>query len=99
MSIIHVEDLALLHIACMERDSASGRYFGVNRSWPWEEILGALRSLHPAYKMPPKKFQEPNPVTQFDTTRRDTLGVRLRGLEEIIADTLGFLKNKGALPE
>ena len=50
-------------------------------------------------KMPPKKFQQPNPVTQFDTTRRDTLGVKLRGLEEIIADTLGFLKNKGALPE
>ena len=99
MSIIHVEDLALLHIACMERDSASGRYFGVNRSWPWEEILGALRSLYPAYKMPPKKFQEPSPVTQFDTARRDTLGVKLRGLEEIIADTLGFLKNKGALPE
>ena len=43
MSIIHVDDLALLHVACMERESASGRYFGVNRSWAWEDILKALQ--------------------------------------------------------
>ena len=97
MSIIHVQDLALLHIACMERESASGRYFGVNRSWPWEEILAALQGLYPAYKMPPKNYQELNPVTRFDNTRRDTLGVELRGLEEIIEDTLSFLKKKGWL--
>ena len=97
MSIIHVEDLALLHIACMERDSASGRYFGVNRSWPWEEILGALRSLYPAYKMPPKNYEAPNPVTRFNTARRDTLGVHLKDLEEIIGDTLSYLKHKDCL--
>ena len=98
MSIIHVQDLALLHIACMETESASGRYFGVNRSWPWEEILKALQGLYPAYKMPPKNYETLNPVTQFDNTRRDTLGVELRGLDGIIGDTLSFVKEKGLLP-
>ena len=49
--------------------------------------------------MPPKNYEELNPVTRFDNTRRDTLGVELRGLEEIIEDTLSFLKKKGWLPE
>ena len=99
MSIIHVQDLALLHIACMEKESASGRYFGVSRSWAWEEILKALQGLHPAYKMPPKNYVALNPVTRFDNTRRDSLGIELRGLEDILGDTLGFLKKKGWLSE
>ena len=97
MSIIHVEDLAKLHVACMEDDSASGRYFGVNQSWPWEEILAAIKKTCPDYVMPPKKYEEQKPVTRFDNTRRDSLGVSLRSLEEILADTIGFLKDKGSL--
>jgi len=97
MSIIHVEDLALLHVACMEQESASGRYFGVNRSWPWEQILTAVKNICPDYKLPPKKYSECKPVTRFDNTRRDTLGVTLKPLEEILEDTIAFLKLKGCL--
>ena len=97
MSIIHVADLALLHIACVETEGASGRYFGVNRSWPWQEILKAIQRLHPAYKMPPKNYEAPNPVTRFNTARRDTLGVPLKDLDEIIGDTLSYLKHKDCL--
>merc|ERR1712196_389106 len=46
MSIIDVRDLAELHVQCAEKDSASGRYFGVQRSWPWGEILTTLEKVY-----------------------------------------------------
>ena len=97
MSIIHVEDLARLHVACLQRPDASGRYFGVNQSWPWTEILAKVKEICPEYKMPPKKFDTANPVTRFDNTRRDSLGVKLRPLEDILGDTIAYLKSKGRL--
>ena len=97
MSIIHVQDLALLHIACMETENASGRYFGVNQSWAWEEILAELKKVHPPYNPPPKKYETLNPVTRFNNDRRDSLGVELRSLEDILGDTVKYLIEKSLL--
>ena len=97
MSFIHVEDLALLHIACMENSTASGRYFGVNRSWHWEDIFATIQQQYPAFKMPPKTYESQNPVTRFNNERRDSLGVSLKPLEVIFGDTIKFLIEKGAL--
>lgn len=99
MSMIHCEDLAQLHVACMDKKEASGRYFGVNRSWPWEDILKAVeKKLGPGkYKMPPKNYEKLNPVTLFDNTRRNSLGVELKGLDEIVGDTIDYLIKMGKL--
>jgi nucleoside-diphosphate-sugar epimerase len=75
MSIIHVEDLAALHVAASEREDAAGRYFGVDRSYPWSEILAAIKKAHPAYVMPPMYEGEAAVPTQFDHTRKESLGV------------------------
>lgn len=97
MSIIHVQDLALLHIACVETETASGRYFGVNQSWAWEDILAELQKVHPPYTPPAKKYESLNPVTRFNNDRRDSLGVKLRPLEHILGDTVKYLIEKGLL--
>jgi nucleoside-diphosphate-sugar epimerase len=97
MSIIDVRDLAALHVACAESPSACGRYFGVNRSWPWEEILGALERASPGYSKPPRFEGESATPTQFDNTRKESLGVKLRSLDDTLTDLVAFLKERGAL--
>jgi len=104
MSIISVTDLAMLHVACFEDLTASGRYFGVVQSWPWEEILTAIKRQVPEYRIPPKNFKEIKPTTQFDNTRRDSLlaaafgdGFNLKTLDEIMKETMDYLESSGNL--
>lgn len=97
MSIIDVRDLAALHVAAAEQRTASGRYFGVHRSWPWEDILAALHRAHPPYTVPPRFEGPANTPTQFDHTRKESLGVRLRSLEETMADLVSFMKSRDVL--
>jgi len=96
MSIIDVRDLASLHVAAAENTDASGRYWGVNRSWPWEEILSVFEEVAPGYKAPPRFEGESKLPTQFDHTRKESLGIELRSLKETMADLVSFLKEKGA---
>eukprot|EP01062_Namystynia_karyoxenos_P066474 TRINITY_DN6039_c0_g1_i1.p1 TRINITY_DN6039_c0_g1~~TRINITY_DN6039_c0_g1_i1.p1 ORF type:complete len:335 (+),score=85.52 TRINITY_DN6039_c0_g1_i1:82-1086(+) len=99
MSVIDVRDLALLNAACLEQESAVGRYFGVDRSWPWEELLAAFNAAYPPYKIPPRFEGESTTPTQWDTTRRDSLGVKLRPLSETIESVVAYLIEKGKIPK
>jgi len=97
MSIIDVRDLAALHVACAENVGASGRYHGVNRSFPWEEILAAYNSAYPAFTVPPRFEGEGNLPTQFDHTRKESLGVPMRSLEETMRDLVAFFQERSVL--
>ncbi|VEU39628.1 unnamed protein product [Pseudo-nitzschia multistriata] len=105
MSIIDVRDLAELHVAAALDEAASGRYFGVNRSYAWREILGAFQRVLAerggrGYSPPPLKEGEDYDSaipTQFDHTRKNSLGVTLRPLEETLGDLVDFLRAKGAI--
>jgi len=97
MSIIDVRDLASLHVAAAEDPHASGRYWGVNRSWPWEEILGAFEEVAAPYKAPPRFEGESKLPTQFDHTRKNSLGVELRSLKETLRDLVAFLREREAI--
>ncbi len=46
--------------------------------------------------MPPKNYEELNPVTEFDLTRQKELsgGKELMSLEGILRDTIGYLEEK-----
>eukprot|EP00747_Dinoflagellata_sp_TGD_P165609 gnl/TRDRNA2_/TRDRNA2_187112_c0_seq1.p1 gnl/TRDRNA2_/TRDRNA2_187112_c0~~gnl/TRDRNA2_/TRDRNA2_187112_c0_seq1.p1 ORF type:complete len:346 (+),score=61.46 gnl/TRDRNA2_/TRDRNA2_187112_c0_seq1:55-1092(+) len=99
MSIIDCRDLAALHVACAERPDASGRYFGVNRSWPWEEILQSFHIACPTYKPPPRFQGESKLPTQFDHTRKESLGIPLRSLQDTVTDMVTFLRRRGEIPE
>jgi nucleoside-diphosphate-sugar epimerase len=95
MSMIDVRDLAALHVNALENEQASGRYFGVKQSWHWREILEALERVCPGYKMPPPDPDEvPVRATQFDLTRQNSLGVTVRGLDEILEGQVAELNRR-----
>ncbi len=95
MSMIDVRDLAALHVNALERDQASGRYFGVKQSWHWRDILEALERACPAYTMPqPDPDEVPVRPTQFDLSRRDSLGVTVRGLDDMLAGVVEELHRR-----
>jgi len=97
MSIIDVRDLAALHVACAENTDASGKYFGINRSFPYEEIFAAYKAAYPSFYVPPRFEGEANTPTQFDHSRKESLGVPLRSLEETLQDLVAFFRSRGDL--
>jgi dihydroflavonol-4-reductase len=48
MSLTDVRDLAALHVAALDTETARGRYFGIKQSWHWRDILRALKRAWPA---------------------------------------------------
>lgn len=95
MSMIDVRDLAKLHVNALESDTAEGRYFGVKQSWHWQDILDAVKQAHPEYVVPPFPEDETRArATQFDLTRQNSLGVELRGLDEIVQGVVVELKRR-----
>ncbi|MEO0962254.1 MAG: NAD-dependent epimerase/dehydratase family protein [Pseudomonadota bacterium] len=98
MSMIDVRDLAALHVAALEKEEAQGRYFGVKRSWHWRDILTALVNVVPGYA-PPQ--WDPDVAlakpTAFDTSRRDSLGVELRDLPEMLEDMVADVRRHGLI--
>ena len=98
MSLIDARDLAELHIAALENPDASGRYFGLKNSWHWQDILSEIENLVPSYQKPkPDPTEERRQPTQFDFTRQQSLGVELRDLQEMLADSLEAAKAFGLL--
>jgi dihydroflavonol-4-reductase len=98
MSIIDARDLARLHVAALTRPDAHGRYFGVKESWHWQDILAALARVVPEYTMPAADpdVERVRP-TQFDLSRQNSLGVAVRGLDEILEGVMGELRRRGMI--
>ena len=81
-------------------ENACGRYFGVNRSYPWKEILGAFGEVLPSYNPPPLKTGEDyegKVPTQFDHSRKESLGVSLRPLKETLKDLVAYFQEKAVI--
>lgn len=98
MSMIDVNDLAKLHIAALEQKTASGRYFALKQSWHWNEILNTLSQVYPAYTPPAwPAGTEPVKPTGFDFTHRDSLGIELKDLEDILSGLIEELQRRGLL--
>ena len=93
-SMIHLHDLANLFMAAYENPAASGRYFGVYDSWPWQDIYDVLAELLPDTPMPEPLTEEKVPATSFDFTRRDSLGVAVRPIPEILADAVAWSREQ-----
>ena len=62
-----------------------GRYFAVKKSYHWGDILGSLKKAHPSYALPETSYKPGEEVTptQFDFTRRDSLGVQFKDVDEV----------------
>lgn len=91
-SMAHIEDVAALFLAAYENPAAEGRYFAVRESWHWNDIYAELRRIDPALKLPPPYEGEQAAPTGFDFDRRDSLGVKMRDVPEILADAVTWAR-------
>jgi nucleoside-diphosphate-sugar epimerase len=91
-SMAHIEDVAALFIAAYESPTAEGRYFAVRESWHWNDIYAALHKIEPTMNLPKPYDGEPTPPTGFDFSRRDSLGVKMRDIPDILADAVSWAK-------
>jgi nucleoside-diphosphate-sugar epimerase len=91
-SMAHIDDIAALFLAAYESPTAKGRYYALRESWHWNDIYKTLKQIEPTLAIPPLYQGEPAIPTQFDFTRRDSLGVKLRDIPEILADAVRWAK-------
>ncbi|MEQ8653635.1 MAG: NAD-dependent epimerase/dehydratase family protein [Kiloniellales bacterium] len=89
-SMAHIDDVAALFLAAYESPTAEGRYYALRESWHWNDIYAELRKLDPSITVPDPYSGAPAAPTAFDFTRRDSLGVSLRGIPEILADAVAW---------
>lgn len=94
-SMAHIEDIADLFLAAYESPTAEGRYFAVRESWHWNDIYAALRDIEPSMTIPEPYQGALAEPTGFDFTRRDSLGVKMRDIPEILADAVQWCKAHG----
>lgn len=91
-SMAHIEDVAALFLSAYEDPTAEGRYFAVRESWHWNDIYAALRQIEPSLRLPEPCTGEQAAPTGFDFARRDTLGVKMRDVPEILADAVAWAR-------
>lgn len=90
----HVEDVARLFLAAYETPDARGRYFAVYDSVPWQDIYAENGRHTPDAQLPAPLEGAPEEPTRFDFTRRDSLGVTMRGIPTTIRETFDWLKSE-----
>ncbi len=88
----HIEDVAALFLAAYENPDANGRYFAVRESWHWNDIYAALARIGPSLKLPPPYEGEQAAPTGFDFARRDSLGVEMRDIPEVLSDAVRWAR-------
>lgn len=92
-SMAHIHDVANLFLAACESPDAEGRYFGMKESWPWKDIYAELEKLIPDMVQPEPHGETPKPATTFDFTRRDSLGVPMHTVPEVLDAAVAFARN------
>ena len=93
-SMIHLADLANLFLAAYENPEASGRYYGVYKSLHWQDIYSECQKILPDMVMPEPLSEKLIQPTQFDFTRRDSLGVKIRDFPTLLKQTIDWIKSK-----
>lgn len=94
-SMAHIEDVAALFLAAYESPTAEGRYYAVRESWHWNDIYRTLAEIEPSMRLPALYDGDPATPTGFDFSRRDSLGVPMRDIPDILADAVAWAKANG----
>lgn len=87
MNYVDPQDTAELHIACMEKEDAKGRYLCTNGWLHANDALGYMKADLGKYIPEANKpiYEGPDPLAhhEFDLTKMKTLGVDMRPLREV----------------
>jgi nucleoside-diphosphate-sugar epimerase len=98
MSFIHVDDCARMHTNALELPHAHGRYMCLVESLHWNDIITILQKMYPNMRhVKPYKGNDKVKPTQFNLEKMNTLGVKVRSLEDTFKDSLTYLKARGEL--
>uniref|UniRef100_A0A7S0RBV1 Flavanone 4-reductase n=1 Tax=Pyramimonas obovata TaxID=1411642 RepID=A0A7S0RBV1_9CHLO len=97
MSFIDVRDTAAHHVACIEQDTAKGRFISVVESCHWNDIMKMLKEIRPTMPAVAPCDGEPVRPTQFDSTKMDSLGVKVLSVREILKSAHDEFVAKGLL--
>ena len=92
-SMAHIDDVANLFLAAYESPTAEGRYYAVRDSWHWNDVYTTLGEIEPALRLPELYDGERAAPTGFDFTRRDSLGVKMRDIPEILEAAVRYAKD------
>ncbi|QUS58580.1 NAD-dependent epimerase/dehydratase family protein (plasmid) [Pseudovibrio brasiliensis] len=86
MSLTSPDDLAKMSMAALENPKAAGRYFALSGSWSWARIYQEIAEYVPLEALPTPLGKDPEPPTRFDFSKRDSLGVPVRGIQRMFAE-------------
>eukprot|EP00008_Paramoeba_atlantica_P006858 CAMPEP_0201487288 /NCGR_PEP_ID=MMETSP0151_2-20130828/12193_1 /ASSEMBLY_ACC=CAM_ASM_000257 /TAXON_ID=200890 /ORGANISM="Paramoeba atlantica, Strain 621/1 / CCAP 1560/9" /LENGTH=323 /DNA_ID=CAMNT_0047872287 /DNA_START=13 /DNA_END=984 /DNA_ORIENTATION=+ len=98
MSFVDVRDLAKLHVAAMENEKATGRFFGVcSNSAHFSDIANHLHENYPSFLVPPLPDSPLVRPTHFDFTKQKSLGVECRSVKQILKEYVDYLIEQGTI--
>ena len=100
IEFVHVQDVAVFHIAALQHREAYGRYLCVDESWHFTDFIEYLEHLVPG--MPRGKlYYGFNPIAPMDYSfeRRDTLEVEFRSMKDLLKECVEYLKQQGELDD
>ncbi|EXB93326.1 hypothetical protein L484_015314 [Morus notabilis] len=93
---VHVKDVANAHVQAFEVPSASGRYLLVERVCHYSEVVGILRELYPALRLPEKSADDKPfaPTFQVSKEKAKSLGINYIPIQTGLKETVESLKEK-----
>ncbi|PKA50590.1 Cinnamoyl-CoA reductase 1 [Apostasia shenzhenica] len=97
MGSVHVNDVALAHIALFENHAASGRHLCVESIAHFGDFAAKVAELYPEYNVPsfPRDTQPGLLRAQNASKKLIDLGLQFTPMEQIIRDSVHSLKSKG----
>ncbi|KAL5706897.1 Tetraketide alpha-pyrone reductase 1 [Ranunculus cassubicifolius] len=99
MGYIHIDDVALSHILVYENPNAHGRYLCSSLVVDNTELASFLAKRYPLLPIPdPNRFKRlERPYYELDTSKLKSLGIKLKGIEEMFDDCVASLKEQAYL--
>ncbi|GLT80728.1 hypothetical protein SLA2020_521520 [Shorea laevis] len=97
MGSVHFKDVALAHILVYENKSASGRHLCVEAITHFGDFAAKVAELYPEYNVPrfPRDTQPGLLRAKNAAKKLIDLGLEFIPMEQIIKDSVEFLKSKG----
>ncbi|CAN1266557.1 Cinnamoyl-CoA reductase 1 [Linum perenne] len=99
MGSVHFKDVALAHIMVYENPSAAGRHLCVEAISHYGDFVAKVAELYPEYNVPslPKDTQPGLLRTKNGAQKLIDMGLEFIPMEQIIKDSVEYLKEKGYL--
>jgi len=93
LALVPPQDVARMHIVALDDSkNAMGRYLCTDESWHWNDVM---EYLYPDQKSLLRLYDgnDKVPLPQFNQERRQSLGVELRPMAQILDESIEYIKS------